>query len=87
MYRAHTTGMLEHSHGVAWTADLLAGDRKIGTIEQGGYGGADTVHITDPADRVAWNTHCAGLPGKQEQATYLLICAEDGQTPDTDIWA
>lgn len=83
-YSMKTTGTLEHSGGIAWTADLLADGTKIGTIEQDGRGGADRVWIADPGHRDAWKTHCADLPGGEEYATYLLLCAEDGVDPAVD---
>lgn len=82
-YRINTTGVLEHSHGIAWTADLYAGDTKIGVIEQEGRGGADQVMITDHSHRPAWKAHCDAVGG-EERATYLLVCAEDGINPDND---
>lgn len=86
-YALNTTAVMEHSHGVAWTADLLIDGRKIGTVEQLGNGGADMVHILDQGDRDAWATHCADTPGGEEEATYLLLCAEDGVDPEANVFS
>jgi hypothetical protein len=75
-YEMRTTALMEHSGGIAWTADLLADGVKVGTIEQDGRGGADQVWISGPAAE-AWRLHCAASGG-EENATYALLCAEDG---------
>lgn len=53
-YRMVTTGMMEHSHGVFWTADLYdSAGVKVGTVEQVGRGGPDEVRIS-PEYLPAW---------------------------------
>lgn len=71
-----TTNMMEHGHGIAWVADLLLDGVKVGTIEQGGRGGADEVWV-ESEYREAWRSHVAGIDGGEEEATFALMCAED----------
>jgi hypothetical protein len=85
-YKMQTTDCMEHSNGIAWTADLLADGVKIGIIEQDGHGGADRVYITDPANIKAWREFCA-THGGEEQTTYMLLCIEEGEDPDSDVIA
>jgi hypothetical protein len=82
-YQIVTTAMMEHSHGVAWKADLMLGTVKIGTVEQMGDGGADRVYITEPAYALVWKMAVMkAWPGReffsaQESATLWLMAMED----------
>jgi hypothetical protein len=84
-YEMQTTACMEHSQGIAWTANLLADGVKIGTIEQDGHGGADRVYITDPANMKPWREFC-DIHGGEEQTTYMLMCIEMGEPADSDLF-
>ena len=81
-YKMRTTNMIQHSHGVFWTADLYNQDGvKIGIVEQMGRGGADDVHV-DPEHRQDWiNWVKAAYPDSEylteESATAYLMMIED----------
>lgn len=78
-YEMRTTGILEHSNGVAWTADLFREGVKIGTIEQEGHGGADRVFIRDLNEMGTWRMYVdAAFAKNEEDATYFLLCKEEG---------
>lgn len=79
-YRMKTTAIMEHSRGIAWTADLLREGVKIGTVEQRGDGGADWVYITDRQDRTRWEADVAAAfpEDGEEGATWYLLCLEEG---------
>lgn len=81
-YTMRTTAVMEHSRGIAWTADLLRNGAKVGTIEQHGDGGADRVDIYDRAYRMEWNAAvAAAFAGDEEAATFwLLVQEEDADT-------
>ena len=82
-YTIRTTSIMEHSHGVAWTASLLLDGRKVGTVEQLGDGGSDRVDLHDDAERLAWRAavqqswpHLDFWSG-EEYATYHMMEIED----------
>lgn len=76
-YYIKTTGIMEHSRGIAWVADLYMGIVKIGTVEQAGDGGADRVYFTETAYRAVWKAAVASaFGGDQEAATYYLLVQE-----------
>ena len=79
-YTMQTTGVMEHSRGIAWTANLMWGSEVVGTIEQAGDGGADRVYIQDPAKRAFWD-RCVqtAFDGNEEDATYFLLVQEEGE--------
>lgn len=80
-YCMRTTAVMEHSRGIAWTADLYARDVKIGTIEQDGNGGCDRVYFTETAYRTLWTLAVqAAFGGNEEDATYWLLCQEEDQS-------
>jgi hypothetical protein len=81
-YSMKTTLICEHSHGVLWEADLLLDGTVIGKVTQEGRGGSDFVWVEQP-HRAAWLAHCAALQGGEEEATYRLLCAEDGVEPQS----
>lgn len=78
-YEMKTTNIMEHSHGIAWTANLLREGTVIGIIEQMGDGGADRVFVTEKDDRAKWESDVAkAFPGlTEEAATYYLLYQED----------
>jgi hypothetical protein len=79
-YRMKTTAVLEHSRGIAWTADLYCGTVKVGTVEQAGNGGCDIVRLDNPAYALHWRCAVgAAFAGDEEGATYWLLCEEEGQ--------
>lgn len=79
-YTMKTTQVLEHSRGIAWTADLLCDGTKIGVIEQEGNGGADYVLIGDPANAAIWRSNVErAFNGQEEHATYWLLTEEENQ--------
>lgn len=84
MYSMKTTVICEHSHGILWEADLLLDGVTIGKVTQEGRGGSDFVWV-EKTHRAAWREHCAALPGGEDEATYRLLCAEDGVEPQP--WA
>lgn len=78
-YRIRTTQVMEHSRGVAWVADLMCGDVKIGTVEQEGNGGADRVYLSNSAYEMIWKLAVrAAFADDEEAATYYMLCAEEG---------
>ena len=78
-YEIRTTGMLEHSSGIAWTAELFREGVKIGTVEQEGHGGADRVFISDLNQMGIWRMYVdAAFAKNEEAATFWLMCKEDG---------
>lgn len=77
-FTMRTTAVMEHSRGIAWTADLLMGTTKIGTVEQAGDGGADRVYIQGAGHKALWKAAvCASFGGDEEDATYYLLFQED----------
>ena len=77
-YTMRTTAVMEHSRGIAWTANLMVGDVVIGTIEQAGDGGADRVYIQNPAYRTIWNLAVqTAFDGNEEDATYYMLVKEE----------
>lgn len=78
-YALKTTSVMEHSRGIAWTANLLHGEKVIGIVEQMGDGGADRVYITDVQDRVRWaeDVAAAFADDGEEGATFYLLCQEE----------
>ena len=77
-YAMQTTAVMEHSRGIAWTANLLVGDVVIGTIEQAGDGGADRVFIHGLTHRQIWEKSIkANFGGNEEDATYFLLVQEE----------
>ena len=79
-YQMNTTSVMEHSRGIAWTADLIRDNiGKVGTIEQMGDGGADRVTFNDTVHRIMWKGDViAAFGGDEEAATYYLLCKEEG---------
>lgn len=80
-FTMRTTSVMEHSRGIAWTADLFLGPVRIGTVEQMGEGGADVVRIPEAGHRTVWNLACAAaFPNPnlsaEEDATFWLMIAE-----------
>lgn len=76
-YHINTTAVMEHSRGIAWTADLYLGTVKVGTVEQAGDGGADRVYFTETAYRTVWKLAVtAAFGGDEERATYWLLVQE-----------
>jgi hypothetical protein len=79
-YTMQTTGVMEHSRGIAWTANLMVGEVVIGTIEQDGDGGADRVYINGLTHRQMWEKSVkANFGGNEEDATYFLLVQEEGE--------
>jgi hypothetical protein len=79
-YTMQTTGVMEHSRGIAWTANLMVGEVVIGTIEQAGDGGADRVFINGLTQRQIWEKSVkANFGGNEEDATYFLLVQEEGE--------
>ncbi len=77
-YTMQTTAVMEHSRGVAWTANLMFGYQVIGIIEQDGNGGADRVYIQNPAYRTIWNLAVqTAFDGNEEDATYYMLVKEE----------
>jgi hypothetical protein len=74
-YYMKTTAIMEHSRGIAWTADLFCGVVKVGVIEQAGNGGNDLVMFTEWAYNVIWNNAVAAAFGGDEEAA--TFCQED----------
>ena len=81
-YTMRTTAVMEHSRGIAWTADLLRNGATVGTIEQHGDGGPDRVYADRGLARADWNAAVtAAFAGDEEAATYwLLVQEEDADT-------
>ena len=78
-FKMRTTQILEHSKGIAWTADLFREGVKIGTIEQKGDGSGDRVFIRDLNEMGTWRMYVDAAFGKiEEDATFWLLCQEDG---------
>lgn len=72
--------MIEHSRGIAWTADLLFNGTRIGTIEQLGRGGADQVSFDHPGDRAQWQADInEAFDGNEENATWWLLEQEESK--------
>jgi hypothetical protein len=79
-YTMRTTAVMEHSRGIAWTANLMVGEVVIGTIEQAGDGGADRVFINGLTQRQIWEKSVkANFGGNEEDATYFLLVQEEGE--------
>ena len=79
-YTMQTTAVMEHSRGIAWTANLLRKGRVVGTIEQAGDGSADRVYFDQQINRVMWITDVAmAFGGNEEDATYFLLVQEEGE--------
>jgi hypothetical protein len=77
-YYMVTTAVMEHSRGVAWTADLFIGVTKVGTIEQAGDGGADLVYISGAGNKALWKAAVsASFAGDEEAATFHLLVQEE----------
>ena len=77
-YTMRTTAVMEHSRGIAWTANLRVGDVVIGTIEQAGDGGADRVFINGLTQRQIWEKSVkANFGGNEEDATYYMLVKEE----------
>lgn len=77
-FTMRTTAIMEHSRGIAWTADLLAGGSKVGTIEQAGDGGADRVYINGAGHNALWKAAVsASFAGDEEAATFYLLVQEE----------
>ena len=77
-YTMQTTGVMEHSRGIAWTANLMWGSEVIGTVEQAGDGGADRVYIDNLAYRTHWNLSVQNaFDGNEQDATYFLLVQEE----------
>lgn len=89
-YFMRTIDMMEHSQGVAWTADLYRRvsedgatyDKKVGSVEQYGEGGADQVWICwDKVERNWWHTLVnAAFDGNEENATHYLLLQEEANS-------
>ena len=80
-YTMKTTSIMEHSRGIAWTADLYR-DKvgQAGIVEQMGDAGADRVSFHDAAHRIMWKGDVlAAFGGDEESATYYLLLQEDGE--------
>lgn len=86
-YWIRTTQVMEHSRGIAWTAELhtWTGDERvhavIGTVEQAGDGGADRVYIERADDRARWEAAVReAFPTMDEEAAtfHLLVQEEEG---------
>lgn len=77
-YTMQTTAVMEHSRGIAWTANLMLGTTLIGSLEQGGNGAADRVYISDLTNREIWSKSVkANFGGNEEDATYFLLVQEE----------
>lgn len=46
-YRLRITQEMEHSRGIAWTGQLMAGDTVVAVVENAGYGGANDYVIKE----------------------------------------
>ena len=80
-YTMHTTAMMEHSHGIAWTADLYCGTVKVGIVEQMGDGGCDRVLLNNIGYRTHWKAAVASaFGGDEEAATYWLLLQEEAHS-------
>lgn len=77
-YSMHTTQMMEHSRGIAWTAELLRHGIRVGLIEQAGRGGADLVSCDSPEANAQWRADVqAAFDGDEEAATWWLLEQEE----------
>jgi hypothetical protein len=77
-YHIVTEKMMEHSKGIAWTASLYREGLKIGSVEQEGNGGADSVIIESAADRATWTVDVQeAFDGDEEQASFYLLIQEE----------
>jgi len=78
-YTMRTISVMEHSHGIAWTAALLRNGRRVGLIEQMGDGGADRVIIQADDWRRHWEESIvASFPDDGEEgACFYLLCTEE----------
>lgn len=77
-YAMETTQMMEHSHGIAWTAHLKRDGQRVGVIEQAGRGGADVVLCDSPEARAQWHADiAAAFDGDEEAATFWLLEQEE----------
>ena len=71
-YTMRTTAVMEHSRGIAWTADLLRNGATVGTIEQHGDGGPDRVYADRGLARADWNAAVtAAFAGDEEDHSAL----------------
>lgn len=79
-YQMRTTNMMEHSKGIAWTAELLREGKQVGTITQAGEGGADDVRIFKEADRSQWYEDVSkAFSSDEENATWWLLEQEEAE--------
>ena len=77
-YEMRTTAMMETYRGIAWTADLILNDVKVGMIENYGDGGCDIVRFDNSTARNAWMAYVnERFNGDEESATADLLFQED----------
>jgi hypothetical protein len=80
-YEMRTTAMMETYRGIAWTADLILNDVKVGMIENYGDGGCDIVRFDKPIARKAWMAYVnERFDSNEELATAHLLFQEDAMS-------